>query len=154
MFNQDRFNEELIICNRRRFREDKFILGLCYTFVVLVFLVLVSMIHGCETAYGESFTTEASYYTVASCLAESGQCMMANGKVLRDEIYTCASWDFPFGTQLRVTKGNKSVVVTVSDRGPNKRLYRQGRKLDLSQAAFGKLASLKQGVIKVTYEVI
>ena len=43
----------------------------------------------------------------------------------------------------------RTVQVIVTDRGPAKCLYRQGRILDLSKAAFAKLAPLSQGVIQV-----
>ena len=44
---------------------------------------------------------------------------------------TAASPYYPFGTELLVTYGGYSTVVTVTDRGP----YVAGREIDLSQAA-------------------
>jgi len=41
------------------------------------------------------------------------------------------------------------VIVTVTDRGPAKRLYNKGRRLDLSRAAFQKLSPLSAGLIRV-----
>jgi rare lipoprotein A len=75
--------------------------------------------------------------------------LMANGQPFDPSALTCASWDYPFGTLLRVTHKARAVIVTVTDRGPAKRLYRKGRKLDLSRAAFACLASLKLGIITV-----
>jgi len=99
---------------------------------------------------------EASFYTVKSCLKESGQCTMANGKELRDENYTCAIWDYKFGTILKVTnlKTGASVQVMVTDRGPAKRLVKQGRIIDLSRAAFKKIANLDDGIAQVEIEVL
>jgi len=79
--------------------------------------------------------------------------IMANGKRLDDQAFTCASWDYPFGTRLRVESAGRSVIVVVTDRGPAKRLYRQGRIIDLSKAAFSELGSLKAGILSVTVEV-
>lgn len=107
--------------------------------------------------YGSAFafTTEASYYTVASCKREGTSGIMANGKELKDEGLICASWDYSFGTRLRITNlaNKRSVVVYVSDRGPSKRLYAKGRRIDLSKRAFNQIANLKQGVIQVSVEV-
>lgn len=76
---------------------------------------------------------------------------MANGQYFDMHKLTCASWDYPFDTKLRVTNmaNGQSVEVTVTDRGPNKRL---NRIIDLSQAAFDYIADLKVGLIKVKVE--
>jgi len=71
---------------------------------------------------------------------------MANGRPFNRHAMTAASWNYPLGTKVRVTAGTKSVVVTITDRGPAKRLHRV---LDLSQSAFSKLASTDRGVIRV-----
>lgn len=96
----------------------------------------------------------ASWYSYESCIKEGSLGVMANGKVLDDSRFTAASWDYDFGTRLQITNLNnrKTVVVEITDRGPSKRLYRQGRVLDLSMAAFKALAPLKDGVIPVSIE--
>ena len=106
--------------------------------------------------HAETIYTEASYYTVASCMKESGQAIMANGRRLDDTKKTAASWDWPFGTSLKITNiaNGKSCIVLVCDRGPAKRLYQKGRKIDLSKAAFSSLAELKQGIIQVKIEEV
>ena len=102
----------------------------------------------------------ASYYTVASCKREGTSGIMANGRKLDDKAFTAASWDYPLGTNLRVERTPRpsnyhrqsrtgTVIVTVSDRGPAKRLLAQGRRLDLSKAAFQALAPLAQGIVEV-----
>lgn len=93
----------------------------------------------------------ASWYSRESCIKESGQCVMANGKELDDEAFTCASWDYAFRTQLRIrnTENNRYVICRVTDRGPSKRLYRKGRTIDLSKVAFRAIADLQQGIIEV-----
>ena len=76
----------------------------------------------------------------------------ANGEIFDDSKWTCASWDFPFNTYLRVTHlaNGKTVLCRVNDRGPAKRL---GRAIDLTQAAFRGLAPLRLGLIHVKVEV-
>lgn len=74
--------------------------------------------------------------------------LMANGKKFDWRKMTCASWGYPLGTKLGVSnKANgRSVVVTVTDRGPAKRLHRE---IDLSKAAFAKIADVKKGLVNV-----
>jgi len=97
------------------------------------------------------YAQTASWYSVESCRREGTSGIMANGEVFNNEKLTCASWDYPFGTKLRITnlRNGQSVVVRVTDRGPAKRLYRVGRTIDLSKRAFSEIAELKQGVIHI-----
>jgi rare lipoprotein A len=73
---------------------------------------------------------------------------MANGKRFDCHQLTAASWYFPLGTTLRVVnvENGESVVVTITDRGPNKRLHRI---LDLSESAAELLDYVGQGVTPV-----
>src|SRR6266851_6940673 len=73
---------------------------------------------------------------------------MANGKRFDRHKLTAASWYFPLGTTLRVVnvKNGESVVVTITDRGPNHRL---NRIIDLSEAAAKRLDYIGQGLTKV-----
>ena len=110
-------------------------------------------------AAGASLT--ASYYTIESCMKESGQATMANGKRLQDHgVFTAAMWDVPFGTCVLVrnlTPGKnyaKEVIVTITDRGPAKRLVRQGRIIDLNYEAMRQLGGIRQGVIPVEIEIL
>ena len=76
--------------------------------------------------------------------------LMANGKPLNPDKLTAASWFYTLGTRVVVTHAERSVVVEITDRGPAPRLVRQGRKIDLSHAAFAKLANPYHGLIDVT----
>lgn len=83
---------------------------------------------------------------------------MANGKPFNRHAMTCACWNFPLGSTLRVHgKYNRvnckprSVVVMVTDRGPSKRL---NRAIDLSEVAFRRLDNTDKGLIRVTIERI
>src|SRR5437588_12638402 len=80
--------------------------------------------------------------------------LMANGKRFNPDKLTAASWFYPLGTKLRVTarpgtSSAKSVVVTVTDRGPAKTLVRDGRIIDLTEAAFRRVASTELGLVPV-----
>lgn len=85
---------------------------------------------------------------------------MANGRPFDPSAMTCASWDWPLCTRLKITRTeevrlrclDRSVTVVVTDRGPAKRLYRQGRKIDLSRAAFARIADLSHGLVRVRIE--
>jgi rare lipoprotein A len=79
---------------------------------------------------------------------------------------TTASPNLPCGTKVKVINlaNNKEVIVTVNDRGPFA-VHRNGslvrplrphpkRALDLSQAAFEKIADKKVGVIKIKYFIL
>jgi rare lipoprotein A len=74
---------------------------------------------------------------------------MANGRPFNPDRLTAASWFYPLGTKVVVAHEGRSVVVEITDRGPTKRLVKAGRIIDLSRAAFAKLASPDVGVIDV-----
>lgn len=59
---------------------------------------------------------------------------------------TAAHRTMPFGTRLQVRHGGREVEVRVTDRGPQ---AWTGKDLDLSEAAFARLAPLTLGVLKV-----
>ena len=78
----------------------------------------------------------------------------ASGSIFDHRKLTCASWDYPFGTKLRLRHGPMWGVVTVTERGPAKRLLKT-RQLDLSWEAFSRLADPDAGILKnVKLEVI
>ena len=74
-----------------------------------------------------------------------------SGEIFDPAAFTCASWDYPFGTRLKVTNlaTGVSVEVKVNDKGPNKRL---GRAIDLSRRAFSRIADPREGLILVEIE--
>ena len=77
----------------------------------------------------------------------------ASGTKFDNTKYTAAHRKFPFGTRLKVTNeaNKKSVIVTVTDRGP----FSKGREIDLTRQAFMDIAANKNaGNLKVTIEVI
>lgn len=78
--------------------------------------------------------------------------MTASGTIFNQNEMTCAHKTLPFGTKLEVTNlsNNKTVVVTVTDRGP----FIEGRHIDLSYAAAEKLGFINKGVQRVNFEII
>jgi rare lipoprotein A len=76
--------------------------------------------------------------------------LMANGQRFDPDKLTAASWFYQLGTKVVVTHNDRSVVVEITDRGPAKRLVQKGRTIDLSRAAFAKLADPDLGLIGVT----
>ena len=97
---------------------------------------------------------------VASWYGESHRGrLMANGKKFNPDRLTAASWFYPLGTKVRVTldspqlNGRKNpprtVIVTITDRGPAHRLVRDGRIIDLAHAAFKALAHPDLGLVEV-----
>ena len=73
---------------------------------------------------------------------------MANGKPFNRHKLTGASFAYPLGSVLSVrnVQNGHSVQITVTDRGPAKRLHRL---VDLSEASFARLADPAKGVIRV-----
>ncbi len=93
---------------------------------------------------GRSFSGMASFYG-----NESGS-RTASGQRFNQNALTCAHRSLPFGTKLRVTHGDRSVIVTVNDRGP----FVRGRVLDLSTAAARAVGITGSGVGLVVAEVM
>lgn len=72
----------------------------------------------------------------------------SSGATYRQEQLTAASLVLPFGTLLKVSLGNRSAVVVITDRGP----YIPGRVLDLSMGAADALGL--RGVKEVRMEIL
>lgn len=98
---------------------------------------------GSESSLGGG-TCEASNYGQGS--------MTASGEPFNPSAMTAAHKTLPFGTKLRVTNtaNGDSVVVRVNDRGP----FVAGRCLDLTTAAFERIASMGAGVATVRYTIL
>ena len=91
---------------------------------------------------------QASWYGGGEKLNE----YTASGRRFNAEERGVASWDYPFGTPLVITNlaNGKSVRCVVLDRGPAKRLVKQGRIIDLYKGCFEQIAELKEGLINVS----
>ena len=93
---------------------------------------------------GRSFSGMASFYG-----NEAGN-RTASGQRFNQGAMTAAHRSLPFGTKLRVTHGERSVVVTINDRGP----FIRGRVLDLSKGAASAIGLTSRGVGRVVAEVM
>ena len=71
----------------------------------------------------------------------------ANGERFDSQALTAAHRSLPFGTKIKVTNqdNGRSVIVRGNDRGP----FYGSRIIDLSEAAFARIASTSQGLANV-----
>ncbi|MFA5620115.1 MAG: septal ring lytic transglycosylase RlpA family protein [Weeksellaceae bacterium] len=111
---------------------------------------------------GLTIYAEAEINYVKSVLTEVGKASWyggkfhgkktASGKVYDMHALTAAHRTLPFGTEVKITnvKNDKSVVVTVNDRGP----FVKSREFDLSKAAFQQIGDIDSGVITIAYEIL
>ncbi|WP_061012793.1 septal ring lytic transglycosylase RlpA family protein [Photobacterium leiognathi] len=76
----------------------------------------------------------------------------ASGQRYDKNKQTAAHRTLLFGTRVKVTNlaNNKSVVVTINDRGP----YSKGRIIDLSRSAFSAIGNISSGILKVKVETL
>lgn len=90
---------------------------------------------------------EGSYYA-----ASFEGLRTASGERYNRSAFTAAHRTLPFGTRVKVThlRTGKTTIVRINDRGP----HRQGRIIDLSEAAARELGILAEGVARVRIEVI
>jgi len=90
---------------------------------------------------------------IASYYADKYQGRLtANGE--RFDMYriSAAHKTLPFNTKVKVVNVNngRSVVVRINDRGP----FIEGRIIDLSYAAFGRIADHREGLADVVLEIL
>ena len=83
--------------------------------------------------------------------------LMANGKSFDPDKLTAASWFYPLGTKVRVSIQTsagpaRTVVVTITDRGPNRQFVSKGRTIDLARAAFERIAPPSLGLVAVSVQ--
>ncbi len=76
----------------------------------------------------------------------------ASGSIYDRNKLTAAHKTLPYGTKVKITdlKNNKSVIVTITDRGP----HSKKRMVDLSYAAAEKIGLIKAGISNVRMEII
>ena len=76
----------------------------------------------------------------------------ASGERFDTHKLTAAHRTLPFGTHVRVTnlRNGRSVVVTITDRGP----FRRGRVIDVSERAARDLDFVRQGTTRVRVDVV
>jgi rare lipoprotein A len=108
-----------------------------------------------------AITTEAATVAKKGLASWYGEAhrgkLMANGKKFNPDSLTAASWFYPLGTRVRVTakastNSARSVLVTVTDRGPARDLVREGRIIDLTHTAYKRLAHPDLGLVSVSVQ--
>ena len=115
----------------------------------LLWIIPVSAASRGTQAHSKAKVLKVSYIGTASWYGEQRQGKkMANGQRFDYRKLTAASWYFPLGTVIRVVnvKTGDSVMVTITDRGPNLRLHRI---VDLSKAAADRLGYVSEGLTPV-----
>jgi len=126
-----------------------------FVFLVIIIAWVAFVVLLAKSAHADPVELKASWYSIKSLKKEGtykySKGVMANGRKFEDGRLTAASRDYPLGTVLRVvnTRNNRVVVVEVSDR-IGRRF--KGKRIDLSRAAFAKIADLDTGVIPVKIE--
>ena len=90
-------------------------------------------------------------YGVASYYGDDfhGKCM-ADGRIFNKNAAVAAHRTLPLGTEVRVWRGERYVLLTITDRGP----YVAGRSIDLSEGAARALGMYHDGIARVTIEVL
>ncbi|MCO5132188.1 MAG: septal ring lytic transglycosylase RlpA family protein [Xanthobacteraceae bacterium] len=94
-------------------------------------------------------TGRRSFSGIASYYGNEAGSKTASGQRFNQHAMTAAHRTLPFGTKLKVTHGDRSVIVTVNDRGP----FIRGRVLDLSKGAAHAIGLTGRGVGRVVAEV-
>lgn len=110
--------------------------------------------------YGKTYVPQKCYFydqigTASWYGADFHGRKTASGQIYNQHKLTAAHRTLPIPSLIKVTNMNnkKSVIVLVTDRGP----YVPGKStriLDLSRAAFQKIANLRTGVINVRVELL
>lgn len=117
---------------------------------VIFTCLCISALFGCSSAPSSSLgLTEQGQ---ASFYADKYQGRLtASGELFNQQAFSAAHKKWPFGTDVKVTNliNNKTVIVTINDRGP----FIRGRVIDLSKRAFSQIANLNDGLIDVRIEV-
>jgi rare lipoprotein A len=91
-----------------------------------------------------------SFSGLASFYGNEAGSKTASGQRFNQNAMTAAHRTLPFGTKLKVTHGDRSVIVTINDRGP----FIRGRVLDLSTGAARAIGLTGAGVGRVVAEVM
>lgn len=122
--------------------------------IALILALILGVLSGCSTTYAASGSWSGfEEKGKASFYADKHQNKKtASGARYRHELKTAAHKKLPFGTVVKVTNlsNNKSVIVTINDRGP----FVKGRIIDLSKSAFRSIGPLSAGLLNVKIEVV
>ena len=123
----------------------------------ILLLSLTLLMNSCGSSRGKTSNSKGTVYKskgVASYYHDkfNGR-KTASGELFSNNNYTAAHKELAFGTKVRVTnlENGKSVIVTITDRGP----FSKGREIDLSKKAFMEITDKKtHGELSVKIEVL
>jgi len=126
---------------------------------ILLLLIAFAVVF-CDSAFleGSTLGDGGSFHGLASWYSRNDRGIRrhtANMERFNDQDFTCAMWGFKFGTIVEVTniENGQSVLVRVNDRGPARRFAHHGRVIDLTKAAFTRIAGRRQGLVHVKVTV-
>ena len=116
---------------------------------IAIIVILVNSCSGSKASHSTSYykITTVSYYANKFDGKKT-----SSGEIYRHSKHTASNKKLAYGTKVEIVniENNKSVIITVNDRGPLK----PSREFDLSQGAFKKIANLNDGIIKVKYRIL
>lgn len=115
------------------------------TYILLLTIFVISC--GSRNSSSSYKSTSVSYYANKFDGKKT-----ASGETYRHYKMTGAHKSLSFGTRVEIVnvENDKSVIITVNDRGPLK----YSREFDLSQGAFKKISNLNAGIVKVKYRIL
>lgn len=116
--------------------------AIAFLFLIPVFLLTFNNLQAQDEEFGL-----ASYYS-----DDYHGRPTAYGDYYDKDKLTAAHKKYPYGSKIKVTRldNNKSVVVTVTDKGP----YIKGRVVDLSRSAAERIGLVADGVAQVKVELV
>ena len=117
----------------------------------IAFLLFFSLLNLCIPAESTAQSQKAEFGIATYYGDKFNGRHTASGEIFDNKKFTAAHRTHPFGTQLLVTnlKNNKTVVVTVNDRGP----FSAGRVIDVTKAAAAQLDFVAAGITNVKIEL-
>lgn len=136
----------------RGYLQETLDIGRIKAFGLCSIAVMLLLLHSCAPRPTVYPPPEARFITASWYGSEFHGRPTASGEIFDMHAMTAAHREFPFGTRLRITNpdNNKSVVVTVNDRGP----FVDGRDIDLSYGAAERIGLVRKGVSNVFMEYL
>ena len=127
-------------------------------FVQFLLVVLCSLsLTACSVGLGREGRSPYSEYPPQIGVASFYHCSLHGRRTASGERYdrsalTAAHRDMPFGTVVRVTnlENGRSLILRINDRGP----FVRGRIIDVSRHAAQRLGFERDGITKVSVEVV
>ena len=131
------------------------VLGLLTIIISLMVVCLPNSAFASLKSNKATFKGTASWYSTASCQREgTSGIWTASGEPFNERAMSCALPHREWYNWYKVTNisNGKWVIVIHTDYGPNAKLVKSGRVIDLSKAAFDRIADLNEGLITVKVE--